>query len=118
MSIESIVGAALRALVANKAYPTVNNLGTAAPYIVYTRAGGSAPMFLERSRPSKENTRLQVACWADDELESVTLAKQAELALIELTTVDAKPLGAIVSTYDPATKLHGARQDFSVWADF
>lgn len=117
MSIESVVGAALRALVGGKACPTVNNVGFAAPYIVYTRVGGQATVFMERARPSKENARMQIACWADDELEAVQIAQQAELALIELTTVDAKPMGGIVSSYDPTTKLHGAIQDYSVWAD-
>lgn len=117
MSIESEVFAALRSLVADKVYPDVNDAGTDAPYIVHTRAGGVAPTFLERATPSKENTRLRVTSWETTRIAANALAKQVHDALVALTTIDVKPIGTLVALYDEDTKLRGATQDFSVWAD-
>lgn len=113
MSIESETFNALKALVSNKVYPDVNDAGTAAPYIVYGRAGGTAPSFLENASPDKENARLQVTSWHTTRLGAKALCDQVLAALVALGW---RPIGAPVSLYDPETKLRGSAQDFSAWA--
>lgn len=113
MSIESLAFNALKALVSNKVYPDVNDAGTAAPYIVYARAGGQAANFLENALPDKENARLQVTCWHTTRLGAKTLSDQALAALVALGW---RPIGGPVGLYDQQTKLRGHSQDFSAWA--
>lgn len=114
MSIEAQTFAALRGLVADKVYPDLNDAGTAAPYIVYNRAGGEATNFLENALPSKENARLQVTSWHMTRLDARALGEQVLAALVALGW---RPLGGPVSLRDPSTKLRGNAQDFSAWAD-
>jgi hypothetical protein len=114
VSIETETFSALKTLVSNKVYPDVNDAGTAAPYIVYTRAGGEAPNFLENAVPSKENARLQVTSWHTTRLGAKALCDQVLTALVALGW---RPLGGPVSLHDPITKLRGSAQDFSAWAD-
>jgi hypothetical protein len=117
VTIESAFTTALSGLVADKVYPDMNDARTAAPYIVYQRVGGAALTFLERASPSVETVRVQVTAWATTRTAAVTLAGQAQDALVALTSMSVKPAGAAVSLVDPATKLRGAAQDFIVWAD-
>lgn len=105
---------ALRGLVADKVYPDLNDDGTAAPYVVYARAGGEAPSFLENATPSKENARLQVTSWHTTRLGAKALCDQVLAALVALGW---RPIGAPVALFDPETNLRGAAQDFSAWAD-
>lgn len=114
MSIESDVYTALRALVADKVYPDANEAGTQAPYIVYQRAGGDMPAFMENSLPSKDTARLQVTCWHSTRLGANALREQTLTALVALGW---RPIGGQVSLRDPITKLRGAAQDFYAFAD-
>jgi hypothetical protein len=114
VSIESLAFNALKGLVSNKVYPDVNDAGTSAPYIVYGRVGGQAPGFLENTLPSKENARVQVTSWHSTRLGAQTLCGQVLTALVALGW---RPVGAPVSLYDQQTKLRGAAQDFTAWAD-
>ena len=114
MSIEALVFNALKGLVSNKVYPDLNDAGTAAPYIVYGRAGGDAPNFLENAVPEKENARLQVTCWNTTRLGAKALGDQVLATLVALGW---RPLGGPISLHDPETKLRGNSQDFSAWAD-
>ena len=113
MSIESETFTALRTLVADKVYPDVNDAGTAAPYIVYQRAGGAVVNFLENELVDKENARLQVTVWHTTRLGAKTLSDQALTALVALGW---RPLGAPVGLHDQTTNLRGHAQDFSAWA--
>jgi hypothetical protein len=114
MSIESLAFNALKGLVSNKVYPDLNDAGTAAPYIVYSRAGGTEAVFLENAVSSKETPRLQVTCWHTTRIGANALAEQALAALVALGW---RPLGGVIGTHDPVTKLRGAIRDFSAWAD-
>ena len=114
MSIESLTFNALKGLVANKVYPDVNDAGTAAPYVVYQRAGGASPVYLENAVPEKENARLQVTSWHTTRLGAKALCDQVLAALVALGW---RPIGGPVSLHDPITKLRGSAQDFSAWAD-
>ncbi|MEG0885878.1 MAG: DUF3168 domain-containing protein [Janthinobacterium sp.] len=115
MTIETHIYQALRQLVDGRAYPDMAPAGVARPYIVYQQVGGDVVNFLDRTIPSKRNSRMQVCAWADTRIEASSLIEQAELALRAVTVLQAAPLGAPVATYDEETELRGARQDFSLW---
>lgn len=115
MTIETPIYQALRQLVDGRAYPDMAPAGVARPYIVYQQVGGDVVNFLDRTIPSKRNSRMQVCAWADTRIEASSLIEQAELALRAVTVLQAAPLGAPVATYDEETELRGARQDFSLW---
>lgn len=119
MSIETAAYAALKGLVplsggAGKVYPDLNDAGTAAPYIVYARAGGDTAALLENALPSKDTARLQVTCWHTTRLAANALREQALAALVALGW---RPIGGQVSLHDPTTNLRGAAQDFYAFAD-
>ena len=119
MSIEGIVFSTLKGLVpltggGGKVYPDVNDAGTAAPYIVYNRAGGASPALLENALPSKDTARLQVTCWHSTRTGAQALREQVLTALVALGW---RPIGGSVSLQDSTTKLRGAAQDFFAFAD-
>jgi len=118
MSLESSLFNTLKALVGNRFYPDVAPLGVAKPYGTYQQVGGEAPTLLA-GVPSKRNARMQITFWSLTRAEANSLAVLAEAALETATssTFQAKPLGAFVADHEEETKLFGARQDFSIWAD-
>lgn len=115
MTIEAQVFQALRQLVGGRVYPDLAPAGVARPYIVYQQVGGDVVNFLDRTIPSKRNSRMQVCAWADARIEASTLIEHAELALRAAIGLKAVTLGGPVWTYDEETTLRGARQDFSLW---
>lgn len=117
MTTETAIHDALTSLVSGRVYPDLNDASGAAPYIVYQQIGGEVVTFLERANPSKKNGRFQITCWATTRISAAALSLQVESAMVALTGMDAKPVGAMTALFDPTTKLRGASQDFSVWSD-
>ena len=115
MSAEVAVFQALTGLVAGRAYPDVAPLAAALPRIVYQQVGGQAVNYIESSLPDRENARMQVVCWAATRLEAVSIAKQAEAAILSALVIQAEAIGARISGYEPDTGLYSSRQDFSIW---
>jgi hypothetical protein len=113
---ETIIFQTLTGLVAGRVYPDVAPLSAALPRIVYQQVGGASVTYTEGALPDKENGRFQIACWAKSRLEAVTLAKQAEFALVAGASFQAVPIGARASVYEDDTQLFGCRQDFSIWS--
>lgn len=118
MIVETPLHAVLIAVSA-RVFPDFAPEGTVRPFIVYQQVGGVAPTFLERAVPSKENGRFQITVWAATRIESKTIAKAIELAMVAATAFDAKPLGAPVALVDDsiAPPLRGTAQDYTVWND-
>lgn len=116
MSLEAEIFNALKGIVASRVYPDLAPDGVTAPYIVYQYVGGEAVNFVTGEQPSKKNTRVQVAVWAASRVEAQALGAQVENVLRGVTTLQATVLGAPVSSYDQASKLRGALQDFSLWS--
>ena len=117
MTVEADLFNALKALVANRAFPDVAPAGTVRPYITYQQAGGESVVFMERAAASMKNGRFQVNVWADTRGSAAALALQIENTLIAATTMQATPLGSPVGAYEEDTNLFGTRQDFSIWSN-
>ena len=117
MSAEATIYALLTALVAGRVYPDVAPEGAALPRIVYQQVGGQGLSFLDGAMPSKENGRMQIACWATTRAAAIALAKQVEAAVCASAALQAIPLGARASDFEQDTNLYACRQDFSVWPD-
>jgi hypothetical protein len=60
---------------------------------------------------------MQINVWSTTQVDANAIALAIEAALVVATTLQARPEGAFVATDDEVTKLFGARQDFSIWAD-
>lgn len=115
MSAESTLFTLLSSLVATRVYPDVAPEGSALPRIVYQQVGGQGLSFLDGTMPSKENGRMQIACWATTRAAAIALAKQVEVAVCGSSALQAIPLGARASDWEQDTGFYACRQDFSVW---
>lgn len=115
MSAEATIYTLLTGLVAGRVYPDVAPEGAALPRIVYQQVGGEGLSFMDGALPSKENGRMQIACWSTTRAASIALAKQVEAAVCGSAALQAIPLGARASDYEQDTNLYACRQDFSVW---
>jgi hypothetical protein len=114
MTVQTDIVAALTSLVAGRIYPNVGKQGGAKPYITYQQVGGVPVNFLA-GIPDKRNGRFQFNAWADTDAAAATLIRQVEDAVRLSTTLRATTEGGAVGGYEPETKLHGYRQDFSIW---
>lgn len=122
MSIESEAYAALKGLVPKaapyasqgKVYADLNDDAAAPPYIVFNRAGGPAPIFMENASPSKDMARLQVTSWHTSRVAAQALGEQVLAALVALGW---RPVGGAVALHDQQTKYRGHAQDFQAFAD-
>jgi hypothetical protein len=115
MSAESTLFTLLSSLVETRVYPDVAPEGSALPRIVYQQVGGQGLSFLDGTLPSKENGRMQIACWATTRAAAIALAKQVEVAVCGSSALQAIPLGARASDWEQDTGFYACRQDFSVW---
>ncbi|KQW97136.1 hypothetical protein ASC94_10115 [Massilia sp. Root418] len=115
MSLEPQIFDALKHLVADQVYPDIGPDGVQPPYITYQQVGGDAVNYTEAALPGKRNARIQVNVWAATRLAASDLADQVEDAMRLTEALQTTVVGSRVSDYEPATKLRGTRQDFSVW---
>jgi hypothetical protein len=113
MSIETDIFNALKGLVSNRVYPDVGPENAIRPYVTYQQVGGGVLSFLEGGPPGKRNGRFQISVWAATRPEASALARQAEDAMLSLTTLSPSAEGALIARYEPQTKLYGTIQDFS-----
>lgn len=97
--------------------PDFAPINTERPYITYQQIGGQAPDFLDGAVPTIENAEIQINVWADSRMVAKGLMRQIEVALIQAAELQASPVSACVSDFDPDIPIYGSRQDFSVWAD-
>ncbi|MDR6216172.1 DUF3168 domain-containing protein [Paracidovorax wautersii] len=115
MTMEVLIRDALRPLVAGGVHWNVAPHDAIAPRFVCQQVGGKGLNYVDDAVPDKQNARIQVAAWAGTPAEAKSLILQAETALILAEGLQCETLGAAIGTYEPDTKLHGARQDFSIW---
>lgn len=115
MIAETIIRSALVHLAPDAIFPLVAPEGAPLPRIVYQQVGGKEVSYMEDTPPDLENARMQIACWAETAIAAAELAQRVRDALIQAPGMQARPLGARASVYEPDTRLYGARQDFSVW---
>lgn len=112
---ETLLFDALTSLVDGRVYPDKAPQSAALPRIVYQQAGGKADVYVDGQLPDKENSRMQIACWATTRVAASAMAQQVEAAVVGVAALQATPIGARVSVYEEATQLYGSRQDFSLW---
>lgn len=116
MTMESNVFDALKGLVSNRVYPDVAPIGAAKPYITYQKVGGQAINYLETAHPGARHARVQLNVWGTTRLEVAALARSAEEALVNSTTLRAYVYGGVVDLHeeDLSPPLYGTRQDFGI----
>ena len=112
-SAESVTFGAIKALAGGRVCPDVAPAGAALPRIVYRSVGGVDETTVDGS-DTLQNSRMQVAVWAESRAEASTLIKQVRAALTAEPVLGV-PIGAPVSVYEDDTKLYGSRQDYSIW---
>ena len=115
MTVEADLFNCLKGLVGNRVYPDVAPGGAATPYITYQQVGGESVTFLESVMPDKANGRFQVNVWDINSIGASSLGRQVKKLLIESSTLRADPMGELIATHEPDTKLYGTRQFFSIW---
>jgi hypothetical protein len=115
VSAEATLYTLLSGLAAGRVFPDVAPEGAALPRVVFQQVGGQGLSFLDGTMPSKENGRMQIACWATTRAAAIALAKQVEAAVCGSVALQAIPLGARASDFEQDTNLYACRQDFSVW---
>ncbi|MBR8344654.1 tail completion protein gp17 [Burkholderia ambifaria] len=118
-SAEAIAVAAIKPLVDNgdgtfRCYPDEAPANVQRPYVVYQSAGGKSASYLNETVSAQQNTRLQVAVWADDRMTANAIMKDIIAALC-VPPINATSMGAPASARDFDTKLYGSRLDFSIW---
>jgi len=117
MSAEDTIHNLLSSLVDGRVWPDVAREKSALPRIVYQQVGGQGLSFMDGTLPSKENGRMQIACWATTRAAAIALAKQVEVAVCGSAALQAIPLGARASDWEQDTGFYACRQDFSLWPD-
>lgn len=115
MIAETLIHAALVHLAPDAVFPLVAPEDAPLPRIVYQQVGGKEVSYMEDTPPDLENARMQIACWADTAIAAAELSQRVRDALIQASSMQARPLGARSGVYESDTRLYGARQDFSVW---
>jgi hypothetical protein len=112
-SAESVTFGVIKALASGRVYPDVAPAGVVKPYIVYQGVGGVDETTFD-GPDTLQNSRMQIAVWANSRAEVSPIMKQVRDALTA-EPVRATPIGAAVPDYESDTKLYGSRQDFSIW---
>lgn len=113
MSIEDTIYQALQGLVSGRVERVVARTPPARPYITFQQVGGQPISFVESVHPGKYRGRFQINVWADDLDGAVSIARQAERALVEHSTLRGLVETGLSTTYESDTDLFGTRQDFS-----
>lgn len=112
-SAESVTFAAIKVLAGGHVYPDVAPAGAPTPYIVYQSVGGVDETTFD-GLSALQNSRMQVAVWAQSRAEAATIMQQI-LRALTAAPVRGTPIGAPVSVYEDDTKLYGSRVDISIW---
>lgn len=115
MSVEIDLATALLAVCAGT-YPDVAPHTTPTPYLVWTRFGGRPVSYVEGALPDQCNTFVRITAWTTSRLESNALMQQVELALVQASVFQARPMSNLQSMYDADAGLRGSTQDFDIWA--
>lgn len=117
MSFEAAIGERLRGLCAGRVWPDFRPPGVSQtlPFVTWQQVGGQVVSFLEGGHPGMRNARIQVNTWDASRLGANSLMRAIEVEILGTGALQATAIGALTAIYDPAVKLYGARQDFSVW---
>lgn len=115
MSYAPALVALLGPLVGGRIYPDEATTEQPGAYMLYQQVGGDAVRFLEPVHPGLRHARVQLQVWSSSRAASDSLARQAEVLLVEHPTLRAYAYGAAVSSSEPDLRLYGCMQDFGIW---
>ena len=119
MTMESDLTARLKTVSAN-VFPDFVPAGTAAPWITYQHIGGQPMQYVDGTAADKRHTLLQINVWAGSRLQALSLARQVETAVcnLSLTPFVAQPASEPITAFEPDVKptLYGCMQDFDIWS--
>jgi len=121
MSAELLIPPLLNHLVGNRVWfdatptklPTDSN-GQIMPFIILSIMGGQDQEYVDQTMGSMTNIRLQVNAYSPDTASARPLIEAARDALLA-SAYSIGVLGSPVGVYDPARKLRGRFQQYSVW---
>lgn len=121
MSAGTLIPPLLNSLVADRVWfdatpdvlPT-DNSGKIMPFLLLTVMGGQDQEYVEQEMGSHTNVRLQINAFAPSTVAVETLIRQARDRMLA-SAYSVGVYGSPVATYDPARKLRGRFQQFSVW---
>lgn len=111
---ESDIFNAIGPLVGGRVYPDVAEIGKNLPIVIWQQVGGDSVNYLGNEFTDKKNARIQITVYGKTRIEVMDLIRDIENILV-VNPIYAEAVGAAFSTYDEATKMRGATQDFSVW---
>ncbi len=117
MSAESLIFSTLRGLVGDRVYPDAAPNGTARPFIVYYKVGGTPVQFCDGTLASKRNGRYQIDCCSTTRAAANLLASQVESAMVSSVSLRATVLSEPIYESEPDVGWYETKQDFSVWCD-
>lgn len=117
MQLEELIYAALTAaspqtIAGLRVFALIAKQGTPLPRITFQRVG-NAPVTDFGGSSNLDQVRIQVDCWADDYLESKTLASQTR-AILEAQSFKALLISDF-DEYEPDTRIYRVRQDYRCW---
>lgn len=97
-------------------WPDGTQPGAQAPLIVYQQIGGEEYWYVDNTKPSNENARVQIGSWAKSRPEASALARAVSTRLCtDNPPFNVRPIGAPTSDFDEDLGLYGSIQDFSIW---
>lgn len=92
----------------------IDSNGKIMPFLLLSVMGGQDQEYVEQAMGSHTNVRLQINAFAPSTIAVETLIRQARDALLA-SAYSIGVLGSPVGVYDPARKLRGRFQQYSVW---
>jgi hypothetical protein len=99
-----------------RVHPITAPLSTPRPFIVYQHIGGQVLRHTDATASDKRHTMLQSTVWASTLAEALTLARALEEALCADVSIQAQPMGEVITQDDDQLEYFGALQDFSIVA--
>jgi porphobilinogen deaminase len=109
--------AAVKAIVADRVYPSQLKQGCRLPAISFVRVSGGFDLDLE-GNSGTENPRIQVDCWALGYQQAKDLGKAVRRAMNAATAAGAGFTATAINDadiHDDAANYHGVSIDFSCW---
>lgn len=116
MSMESDLNTLLKTI-CPRTFPDIAPSGTVAPFIAWQLLGGESARALDNAALDKRNSYVQVAVYSTTRADSLAKIRAAEEAMCTSTAFICTPMGEPLATYEPDSKLYGAIQRFSIWAN-
>lgn len=100
-----------------RVHPLTAPLSTLKPFITYQLIGGMPLRYTDGTAAPQRHAMVQANVWADTLAEALTLARSLEAALCADVSIQASPMGEVITQDDDQLDVFGTIQDFSIVAD-